>query len=118
LLFRDLDTYYKTYRDNFDIFSKLVDPLITYNQSQKYYSNFNNIVLKLMTEPKKKGNEWLVEMKNTLAFTQKISASPRSFEELLDRATTYMNAMIDSLPTIECTHDLIIQSMRKKRSKQ
>jgi hypothetical protein len=55
-------------------------------------------------------------MKNTLAFTQKISASPHSFEELLDRATTYMNAMIDSLHTIECT-DYLIQIMRIRHSR-
>jgi hypothetical protein len=98
-----LDTYYRTYKENFEIFSKIIDPLIGYNQSHKYYSNFNNVVMKVYTEPKKRANDFLLEVKNIMTFTQKISAGPKAFEELLDRATTYMNAMIDSLPTVECT---------------
>lgn len=63
----------------------------------------NNITLKLITEPKKRAGDWLVEFKNTLSSIQKISAGMVPFEENLDRATTYMNAMIDSLPVVECT---------------
>lgn len=77
--------------------------MIGYHQSHKYYASFNNVVMKVYTEPKKRANDFLLEVKNTMAFTEKIAAGPKAFEELLERATTYMNAMIDSLPTVECT---------------
>ena len=49
----ELDTYYKTYKDNFELFSRLIDPLVAFNRSHKYFSNVNNIILKLATEPPK-----------------------------------------------------------------
>jgi len=107
-----LDTYYRTYKENFEIFSKIIDPLIGYNQSHKYYSNFNNVVMKVYTEPKKRANDFLLEVKNIMTFTQKISAGPKAFEELLDRATTYMNAMIDSLPTVEFDEEKTLKTVK------
>lgn len=97
-----LDSYLKTYKENFEIFAKLIEPLVAYGRSHKYYSNVNNITFKLITEPKKKAGEWLVEFKNTLSAIQRIAASAVPFEENLERATAYMNAMIDSLPVVEC----------------
>lgn len=52
----ELDAYYKTYKENFELFSRLIDPLVAFNRSHKYFSNINNIVLKLMTETSKEGN--------------------------------------------------------------
>lgn len=45
----ELDAYYKTYKDNFELFSRLIDPLVAFNRSHKYFSNINNLILKLMT---------------------------------------------------------------------
>jgi hypothetical protein len=81
----------------------MIEPLVAYGRSHKYYANINNLTFKLISEPAKKGNDWLVELKNTLSSIQHISAGILPFEESLDRATTYMNAMIDSLPIVECT---------------
>lgn len=49
LVSQSLDVYYQTYKDNFEIFSKMIDPLVQYGRSQKYFANVNNITLKLLT---------------------------------------------------------------------
>jgi hypothetical protein len=84
----------------------MIEPLVEYGRSHKYYANVNSLTIKLLTESPKRGNDWLVELKSTLNSIQHISAGILPFEQSLDRATTYMNAMIDSLPITECTYKL------------
>ncbi len=44
-----LDNYQKIYIQNMQSFRNMMEPLVTFNKKFKYYSNSNNISLKLLS---------------------------------------------------------------------
>ncbi len=69
-----MDAYCKIYKENFETFSRMIDPLVIYGRSYKYYANVNNITLKLVTDSRVKGTDWLCGLKANITATQKIAA--------------------------------------------
>lgn len=76
-LYTELERYESNYREKFDKFSRLTEPIVALQNRFKFYASPSAFVLKISNEAgTSKLGVWLSDLKHTLNLTEKAATTP------------------------------------------
>lgn len=76
-MYEELEAYYKNYREKFDKFSRLTEPIVAMQTRFKFYSNSQTLFFKISSElGNSKLQGWLTDLKKTLSQTDRATNMP------------------------------------------
>jgi hypothetical protein len=115
-LYGQLEHFYKNYRDKFDRFSRLAEPIVAMQNRFQFYASPMALLFKISTEAAQpKLVSWLAELKRTLNLAEKASAQPVEYVEQIRRYAEEANDMMDELPRIRSKNeDMQISTTRRR----
>ena len=81
-----MENYYRNYKDKFEKFARLSEPVVNMNNKYKFYSNPNTLFFKFThTQPPHALAEWLQELKRTLKLTSMAADAPQEYAQQVRR---------------------------------
>lgn len=76
-MYTELEQYYQNYKEKFDRFAKLTEPIVAMNNKFKFYSSSSALFFKISSfMGQNKLGTWLAELKKTLSQTEKATNVP------------------------------------------
>lgn len=74
--------------------------MLAFSRRYKYYSNANNLSVKLFTEIKRRSSEWYVDLKRTMTLSTRIIDRPQAIFDSINKSTQFMSQVAEELPTL------------------
>lgn len=100
--------FYRNYREKFDKFSRLTEPIVSMNNKYKFFASKNALVFKLSSEcDQSKLKNWFNDLKKTLSLTENAVLEPTEYTEDIKKYGQLANEIMDDLPRIRSKFFLI-----------
>jgi hypothetical protein len=64
---------------------------MSFNKKYKYYSNPNNLSLRLLNDIKHKSSDWYTDLKRTMTLSTKIIDRPQKIYDSISKTTQFMS---------------------------
>lgn len=81
-----MENYYNNYKEKFDKFSRLTEPIVAMQTRFKFYSTPNTLFFKICSEAgQTKLGVWLSDLKKTLSLTEKATNMPQDYSEQIKK---------------------------------
>ena len=85
-LYQELEQYYQNYKEKFDRFSRLTEPIVAMQNKFKFYASPSVLFYKVSCEMgQAKLGIWLTELKKTISQTEKATVIPTEYSEQIKK---------------------------------